>query len=262
MKNIFIIGVPRSGTNLLRDLLSQHTEISTWPCDEINLVWRYNNIDKIDELKITDINKLNKSYIRSFFKKFKNKTKTKYILEKTCANSLRVDFVNYLFPNSFFIFLHRDKADILNSVLIKSRSRPKFTYMFKKFLFVPTKYKIKHITGYLDFFFKIYLQKKKEPTSWGPKILFPTNIKNKSFENRMAYMINHCFYKMEHSKENIPRSKQITIEYNNLVNDPKNIIKKILSKIDKNLIGKVDQINFDNVHTKSIGLGKKFKKFF
>jgi hypothetical protein len=262
MKNIFIIGAPRSGTNLLRDLLTKHNDISTWPCDEINMVWRYDNIDQNDELKIADINKLNKLYIRSFFKKLKYKTKTKYILEKTCANSLRVDFVNYLFPKSFFIFLHRDKGDTLNSILIKSRSTPKFTYIFKKFLFVPTRYKIKYIIGYIDFFYKIYFLKKSEPSSWGPKISIPINIKNKSFEKRMAYMINKCYLNMSSSKKNIPRSKQITINYNNLVHDPKNIIKKILSKIDIDLIDKADQINYDNVYTNSIGLGKKFKKFF
>ena len=73
MKNIFIIAPPRSGTNLLRDLLSSHPKISTWPCDEINLVWKYSNINKTDELKILDINSKNKKYIRSFFLNYMKK---------------------------------------------------------------------------------------------------------------------------------------------------------------------------------------------
>jgi len=40
---IIIVGAGRSGTNMLRDLLAQLPEFSTWPCDEINYIWRHGN---------------------------------------------------------------------------------------------------------------------------------------------------------------------------------------------------------------------------
>ena len=46
MKNIqkvIIIGAPRSGTNILRDVLTSFDGICTWPCDEINYIWRHGN---------------------------------------------------------------------------------------------------------------------------------------------------------------------------------------------------------------------------
>ena len=261
MKNLFIIAPPRSGTNLLRDLLSSHPKISTWPCDEINLVWKFKNFNKTDELHISDINYVSKNYIRKFFKKFYIKTKSPYILEKTCANSVRLNFVNKLFPNSFFIFIERNQADILNSVLIKSKKTPKFKYIYRKFLYVPHIYKFKYLIGILDFFIKIYILKKKEPSTWGPKIRLPQKIKNKNFIYRMTYMIKYSIFKIKNDKKNIKPEKKITIKYENLVKDPKNTLFKILNKIDKDLLNHLKYIDTSIVTKKNIGNGGKYKEY-
>ena len=38
---VIIIGAPRSGTNMLRDILTNFEGIETWPCDEINYIWTW-----------------------------------------------------------------------------------------------------------------------------------------------------------------------------------------------------------------------------
>ena len=54
---VFIIGCPRSGTNILRDVLASHPSISTWPCDELNQLWRYKYYHRCsDVLTADDIN--------------------------------------------------------------------------------------------------------------------------------------------------------------------------------------------------------------
>ena len=40
---IIIVGAARSGTNMLRDILCFFNGVETWPCDEINYIWRYGN---------------------------------------------------------------------------------------------------------------------------------------------------------------------------------------------------------------------------
>ena len=48
MKNyttLIILGAPRSGTNSLRDSLTNIPGYYTWNCDEINYIWRYGNRD-------------------------------------------------------------------------------------------------------------------------------------------------------------------------------------------------------------------------
>ena len=42
--DLVIIGAPRSGTNMLRDVLTSFDGIGTWPCDEINYIWRHGNV--------------------------------------------------------------------------------------------------------------------------------------------------------------------------------------------------------------------------
>ena len=38
-----IVGAGRSGTNVLREVLCSFPGFSTWPCDEINYIWRHGN---------------------------------------------------------------------------------------------------------------------------------------------------------------------------------------------------------------------------
>ena len=40
---VVIIGAARSGTNMLRDVLVKLPGVGTWPCDEINYIWRHGN---------------------------------------------------------------------------------------------------------------------------------------------------------------------------------------------------------------------------
>ena len=40
---LIIIGAGRSGTNALRDALTSLPGFKTWPCDEINAIWRFVN---------------------------------------------------------------------------------------------------------------------------------------------------------------------------------------------------------------------------
>jgi len=42
---VIIIGAPRSGTNIIRDVIVTNNNFTTWPCDEINYVWRYKNLE-------------------------------------------------------------------------------------------------------------------------------------------------------------------------------------------------------------------------
>ena len=69
---IIIIGAARSGTNMLRDVLTSLDDFATWPCDEINYIWRYGNKKREDdEFDITNVNFKSKKYIRKQFKKIK-----------------------------------------------------------------------------------------------------------------------------------------------------------------------------------------------
>lgn len=68
VRPIVIIGAPRSGTNMLRDALCQVSGPGTWPCDEINAVWRCGNgRHPTDELRLEHARPEVKRYIRRAF---------------------------------------------------------------------------------------------------------------------------------------------------------------------------------------------------
>ena len=53
---VIIIGSGRSGTNMLRDIITSIDGFETWDCDEINPIWRYGNRDyPTDEIPISKL---------------------------------------------------------------------------------------------------------------------------------------------------------------------------------------------------------------
>ena len=98
---VIIIGSGRSGTNMLRDIITSIDGFKTWDCDEINPIWRYGNRDyPSDEIPISKLTPKIKKYIRQRFHGLYKISKSKFIVEKTCANSLRLKYVFNIFPRS------------------------------------------------------------------------------------------------------------------------------------------------------------------
>ena len=115
---VVLIGAARSGTNMLRDVLCRLPGHGTWPCDEINLIWRHGNrTHPNDELQVEHARPEVRSYIRDAFSRLARSRGYDRVVEKTCANSLRVPFVARVLPEARFIFLVRDGRDVVSSAM-------------------------------------------------------------------------------------------------------------------------------------------------
>ena len=135
---IIIIGAPRSGTNMLRDVLTSLPGMGTWPCDEINYTWRYQNpLWPTDELTPQQATSEVRWYVRRQFEKLATHGRFKCVVEKTCANSLRVDFVRKVVPEARFVFLVRDGRDAIASAQRCWQQAPELSYLLRKARFVP-----------------------------------------------------------------------------------------------------------------------------
>lgn len=114
---VIIIGAPRSGTNILRDTLCKIPNFGTWSCDEINPIWRHGNISHPHDRFYSGM--ATKKVIRflrhNFIQTWKRVGKPKFLVEKTCANSLRVPFIAKILPEARFIFIVRDGVDVVVS---------------------------------------------------------------------------------------------------------------------------------------------------
>ena len=98
-ESVIIIGAPRSGTNMLRDMLVKLPGVGTWPCDEINYIWRHGNVRyQSDELFPENATTKVQAYVRKQFENIAKAQDLQTVVEKTCANSLRVGFVDRILP--------------------------------------------------------------------------------------------------------------------------------------------------------------------
>lgn len=167
---VIIIGAARSGTKMLRDVLVQLPGFGTWPCDEINAIWRYGNSKRPDdEFEPELATRLVRVSIRRAFDRLAQRRALTHVVEKTCANSLRVAFVNRIFPQARFIYIIRDGRDVVVSARRRWQARPNWRYLARKARFVPA--------GDLPYYALRYLRnqlfrltsRERRLAFWGPR---------------------------------------------------------------------------------------------
>ena len=137
-REVIIIGAPRSGTNMLRDMICRLPGCATWPCDEINYIWRHGNArwpsDALPaELATPEVRR----YIRRRFDRQAGRRRAAHLVEKTCANSLRVPFVDRVLPDARYLFIHRRPVDAVASAIRRWRAPFELGYTLRKARFVP-----------------------------------------------------------------------------------------------------------------------------
>lgn len=136
--SVVIIGAGRSGTNMLRDLLVQIPGLGTWPCDEINYIWRHGNISApSDALTVSDARPEVVRYIRGRFRSIARAQDAEVVVEKTCANALRVPFVDAVLPEARFVHIVRDGRDVVASAMKRWTAELDPAYLAKKARYVP-----------------------------------------------------------------------------------------------------------------------------
>ena len=231
---VIIIGAPRSGTNLLRDTLCKLPNLTTWPCDEINYIWRYGNLlHQSDDFTNNPVSKKTKEYVNKKFKEIKKKNKADVVIEKTCANSLRLGYVNKVVPDAKYIFIHRNGFDSVASATYRWKSRINFKYIFQKARFVP----IIHIPFYAFRYFWSTLfrlfSKDKRYKFWGPVIDNQEVVmKGKSLLQICAIQWKSCIENTLRDIKNLDDDRYIKINYEDFVTNPELELEKIFKFID------------------------------
>jgi hypothetical protein len=127
---IFLVGAPRSGSSLLYAILRTSSRLAHWP-GEAHEVWEADYHPALrgwesNVLGIGDIERDAAERIRRAF--FLVTGPRKRLIDKTPRNSLRLGFVNSLFPDARFVLLHRDGRDNVNSLINAWRTPRYRTY--------------------------------------------------------------------------------------------------------------------------------------
>lgn len=255
---VIIIGSGRSGTNMLRDIITAIPDFDTWDCDEINPVWRYGNKEhETDELSPTLASNKIKIYIRKRFNQRHKKSKAQYIVEKTCANSLRLDFIFEIFPEAKFIIINRDGRDVVPSAMKRWNSSFDFKYTLKKLRYVPLKDLFFYVWKFGANRLKKTFLNQESLSFWGPVYKgIHKDIKELSLMELCAQQWMHCAENTIKHRKKIPSENIFDVRYETFVNNPKLKMTELLNflKVDKN-IG-IDNL-VKNVSKRSVGSYKK-----
>lgn len=255
---VVIIGAPRSGTNMLRDILCNMPHIGTWPCDEINYIWRHGNItypsDRIPpELATPQI----VSFIQSHFHKIAHKMDLEYVVEKTCANSLRVGFVNKIIPDAKYIFIVRNGIDVVASAAKRWKAELDIAYILKKTRYVP----FIDLPYYASRYFGNRLYRafsgEKRLAFWGPRLdNMDMYLSECSLEEVCAHQWQQCVSCAEEDFSSISQEAIYHLRYEDFVNSPDFEVRRIFDFL--NVSSTDDQVQqlVSNVSSKSVGRGE------
>jgi hypothetical protein len=230
---LVIIGAPRSGTNMLRNALTQLPGFATWPCDEINSIWRRCTANfPNDELSPAHATPQVVGYIRAAFIKLAERSQAHWVVEKTCANSLRVEYVREVLPEAKFIFLVRDGRDVVASALKRWHAKLDIRYTLRKAKYVPWS----DVPCYAARFCRNYMRRFATPdrrlTTWGPrfagmdKLLATCNLAEVCAEQWRV-----CIERAATSLENTS-ARFITVRYEDFVQHPEPEFGRITDFLD------------------------------
>ena len=225
-----IIGAPRSGTNMLRDALTSLEGISTWPCDEINYIWRHGNVRyPSDEIPAENATESVKRYIRGRFDSMARHSGARTLVEKTCANCLRVPFVDRVVPETRYVVIVRDGIDATGSARQRWTASLDIPYLLEKVRFVPVTdlpyYALRYFWARL---FRL-VSRKKRLAFWGPALADMQEILQKHTLNEVcALQWQRCVDLAEEALAGMPEEKVLRVQYETFVREPEAEMRRIL----------------------------------
>lgn len=236
---VIIIGAGRSGTNALRNAMTTLPQLRTWPCDEINAIWRHGNIAfPDDEMTASEAKPNVRKFIRSAFCSFwRSAGQPHYVVEKTCANSLRVEFVHAVLPEARFIHIVREGSDVISSAALRWQGRlevPGLAYYRTKLRYVPLPDLPFYGWAFLRNRLHLVFSKAKRYSIWGPRFRGMTANSSEPIEEVCALQWHHCVTKAEAALQKLPEGQAITIRYEDFTSDPASTLATILSFLGTN----------------------------
>lgn len=256
---IIIIGAPRSGTNMLRDVLTSLDGIASWPCDEINYIWRHGNVRfPSDEIPPDRVTSSVKNYIQKRFSQIHEKYNAEYVLEKTCANSLRIPFVDAVVPDAKYIFIFRDGIDVTGSANKRWTAELDIPYLFEKIKFVPKidlpYYGFRYLWAHI---YRLFSREKRLPF-WGPALDdMQSLLQTYTLNDVCALQWQRCVEKSEQAFASMPADKVLRVRYETFVRKPVEELSRIVKFMGLDIQPDKLAQAVEGVSSHSVGKGRK-----
>lgn len=234
---VIILGAGRSGTNALRDMLTSLNGFSTWDCDEINPIWRHGNVLwPNDELPADLATPKVKRFIRqAFVAQWKRSGKPQFVVEKTCANTLRTGFVSQVLPEAKYIHIVRNGFDVIRSAEKRWRGEMEvesLPYFLKKARFIP--FTDIPYFGYKFIHSRInrILGKSNRLSYWGPIPANMAEFETEELKSICAHQWSICVERCDQDLSGINAGQVRHVTYEQMVSDPTSILEAIMKLVN------------------------------
>lgn len=237
---VIIIAAGRSGTKMLRDVLCTHSQLVTWPCDEINPIWRYGHARyPTDELRPEHASDRVVRYVRGRFEELPRLMGTgARVVEKTCANSLRVEYVHRIVPAARFLHLVRDGRDVAASARRRWTGDVEAEYVLRKARWVPLRDAPWYALSFAGNRVRRLLSTEKRLGSWGPRF---EGIDQAVREHELIEVCGmqwaHCVEAARSAFDRIPAEQVMEIRYETLVREPVSVFDEVFRFCDLDFEG-------------------------
>lgn len=256
---VIIIGAPRSGTNMLRDLLTELPGVGTWPCDEINYIWRHGNVRYSSDVFTRGMaTPTVKTYIQGHFDRFANAHDLRVLVEKTCANSLRVGFVDEVVPRAKYIFIVRDGLDAVGSALLRWKAELDIPYLLKKVRYVPpTDLPYYGLRYFGNRIYRLFSNEKRLAT-WGPILTDMKEVfSSHPLDEACAIQWAECVNKAERDFADISPEQILRVKYEDFVSNAVVEFERVARFLGQELPDGIDEKLKSNVSSSSVGKGRQ-----
>lgn len=232
-KPVIIIGAPRSGTNMLRDVLCTLDGVDTWPCDEINYIWRHGNVKVASDEFPSSLATLQvSSYIRKQFDELAASQQLDFVVEKTCANSLRPTFVDRVIPDAHYVFIVRNGLDVVASANLRWKAKLDIPYLMKKVRYVPLFDLPYYCTRYLLNRVYRFVSGEKRLAFWGPQLNdMPELLEIHNLNEICAIQWQRCVEKSESELQSLEANRVTRVTYENFVHNPEVELQRIVEEV-------------------------------
>lgn len=255
---VIVVGAPRSGTKLLRDTLAGFPGHTTWPCDEIPAIWKHGNLDEAhDELAPEHASPDVRTFIRDAFRKRAEADDAEVVVEKTCANALRVPFVEAVLPEARYIHIVRDGRDAVPSAMKRWTGETSLRYTLRKARFVPPSDVPHYAVDWLRNRLHRWRGEDDRVHVWGPRFEgIEEAARERPLEEVCAMQWARCVEQATGTLTDLDDSRVHTVHYEDLVTKPVAAIPDLAGFLDVDLSKDWIQALAEPIHADSVGKGR------